>query len=258
MKKEKDIYVEIAIKLLHYSPFSIQHKRTENYFKKRKYSSFELVIRADMTLNQQDNDVFKSLLKLMQIAHKENSISKQTITIRDNPDNPANRFTVAGAKFYLSDIVNLSQSKWTFVVDSLERLQTLQIKYKNSRYTIRSTPLPKIVIDEKDKTVNVFFDYDLFQKSITKETALTQNLTHFVSLRSNVAKALYDFITANSSIRTFREDTLFKRLDLDAQAKFRAREWLKQAWQELKDNYIIKDYSICKKNGMRYYTYEPY
>jgi hypothetical protein len=254
MKKEKDIYVEIANKLLHYSPFSIQHKRTENYFRKRKYSSFELIVRADMTLNQQDNDVFKSIVKLLQIAHKENNISKQTITIGDNPDNPANRFTVAGAKFHLSDIVNLSQSKWTFVIESLERLQTMRIKYKNKRYTILSTPLPKIVIDEKDKTVTVFFDYDLFQKSITKETALTQNLTHFTALRSNVAKALYDFITANSSIKKFREDTLFARLDLDSMPARFARREIKKAFEELKKNYIIKGYTTEKG----YFSYEPY
>lgn len=254
MKKEKDIYVEIANKLLHYSPFSISRIREENYFYKRKYSSFELVIRADVTLNQQDNDVFKAIIRLMQIAYKNDAISKQTIKIGNDENNPSNSYTVAAAMFYLSDIVNLSRSKWTFVIDSLERLQSLRIKYKNKRYTIYSTPLPKIAIDEKDRTVNVFFDYDLFEKNITKETSLTQNLTHFTALKSNVAKALYDFITANSSLHKFKETTLFLRLDLENMPKRFARREVKKAFTEMKDNHIIKD-SKCQGG---YFEYEPY
>ncbi len=244
----KDIYVEIANKLIHYSPFSISRVRTKNYFLNRKYSSFELIIRADETMNQQDNDVFKALVKLMRIAHLDDKISKQTITAGDVS------YTVAGAKFCLADAVRLSNSDWNFVKESLERLQSMRISYKNKRYSVHTNPFPKIVIDDEKHTVLVFFDYDLFKKSITKKTSLTQNLTHFTSLKSNTAKALYDFLTANSSLRKFREDTLFLRLDLADMPKFRARQELKKAFTELKNNYIIKNY----RHQRGYFEYEPY
>lgn len=257
-KNKQKTEVDIAAKILHYSPFSITHKREENYFFKRQYNGFTLITRADETINQQDNDVFKSLIKLMQIANQNNAIRKQTIEAKDKAGKVIDSWTTAAAIFYLSDIVNLSKSKWTFVLESLERIQSVRITYKNKTYSVHSSLFPRIIINKEDGTVIAYFDYDVFKNCINKKHALTQDLDAFTSLRGNVAKALYDYMTANSNRLEFKEKTLITRLGLEHMPRFTTRKWLKEAWREIAEIHKIKNFKIYKRNREYYHAYEPH
>ena len=80
--------------------------------------------------------------------------------------------------------------------------------------------------------------------------ALTLNLKKFIELRP-ITKNLYGFITSNSSLE-FREDLLIERTASASERKDKAQSILKKALVELKNNYIIQDFKIEKKNKVRF------
>lgn len=248
-KKVTDVYFRISARFMHYSPFSISRVRERGYVMTHDYGDFELTLKAFETLNQQDNDVFKTIIKFFQIENQRSGVTVQTISTGETS------YQVAGLTLPISRIVSMTHSKWSFVCESLERLHSMRLIYrdKKNRTTVMLTPFPNITIDERRSSVSIFLDWDLFRRSVEKQTSVVQNLSRFISLDSNISKALYDFVTVNSSIGRYKEETLFSRLGLNhIESKF-ARRSLKKAFSDLKSMGVIVDFNYIKNSNGRYF-----
>lgn len=85
---------------------------------------------------------------------------------------------------------------------------------------------------------------------------MTQNLSLFVSLKSNIAKALFDFLTVNSSRKSFKESTLIERIGLDHIERRFARRLINKAFAELIQRGVVKSFKQVIEKDRRYYVIE--
>ena len=138
------------------------------------------------------------------------------------------------------------------IINAINRLQSLDVTYfETAKGKVISQigihPLLRYRFIMETGSLTLFLD-PIFYESC-KEKSLTIDLGKYSSL-SPTGKNLYGYISSNSS-NSFTENKLIERMVVSAKRKDKAQGMLKKALMELKENHIIKNFKIEKKDAVR-------
>lgn len=134
------------------------------------------------------------------------------------------------------------------IINSLKRIKqiTIHFEFKNKK---RSTGvIHDIIYDPKTGKINVLMSVKMFNNFANK--ALTLDIANYAKMTPGT-KNLYSFIISNSGDK-FKEDLMIERAVIQAGRKDTAQRILKENLNELKENHIIIDFEITKKDRKRY------
>jgi hypothetical protein len=140
----------------------------------------------------------------------------------------------------------------SFINQALNRIALIKIQYNFAKKSSTTHIIYTANFDEDTGEINVLMDLNMFKNFAEK--SLTINIEKYALLRP-VAKNLYGFIATNSS-NIFKENTLIERSVIQAKRKNKAQDILGKAITELKNNNIIKNFKIEKKDGQRFIKIE--
>lgn len=167
---------------------------------------------------------------------------------------------VVSCYVYLSDIKKLCNTHdYNSIFDSLQHIAKLTITQTDEKgKTIQITHmLHKVVrLEGNEGVIQMLLDYDFYAYCKNKATSLTIDVQKYIQLNP-ITKNLYSFIITNSN-NVFYEDTLIERALIQVSRRDKAQAMLKNALQELKDAYVIKDYELITKNKQRMYRIERF
>ena len=136
-----------------------------------------------------------------------------------------------------------------YIVSSLERITKLTIKYEfKKKKIVIFHIIDKVEFDPGTGILSIRMPKETYYAF--KNKALTINLKNFTDLKPGT-KNLYGFLITNPGGR-FKEDLLIERAVITTDRKDHAQRSLKKGLEELKNNNIIKDFKIQKKDRQRY------
>jgi hypothetical protein len=135
-----------------------------------------------------------------------------------------------------------------YIFTAIERVTQLTIKYSGGRKDILFHIINRVEFDKLTGILTIKMPletYDAF-----KNKKLTLNLDNYIELQP-IGKNVYGFLASNSACR-FRESLMFERAGITTKRENDKQKILKRALLDNKNNYIIQDFKIEKKNRQRY------
>ena len=246
--KNKD-KVSIYRRILKYPPFAVKKKSGAMEIIHHTKNG-KVVARAAEYVTTEDAE---KLFCIIYIAQKNNTV--KTVNVNDKDFGDIIRIDVEIKN--IKKITNNHDER--SVLNSIDRLQNLSITYfeleKNKIISqIGIHPLLKYKFEANTVLLTLYLDKNFYEACDSK--ALQINISKYAKL-GNTAKNLYGFIATNSG-DIFTEDLLAERAVIQNKnsRKCEIQRGIKRALTELKAEHIIKDYSLTKKDGIRFISIE--
>jgi hypothetical protein len=242
MKKDDKKFVNIYRRVLKYPPFAAG-KKSGAMLITHNTKEGKIIATAHEWITTEDGE---KLYNIMYIAQKNKQV--KIINIDDNKLKNIIRIDVN-----IKDIKKLTNNhNESKILDSIRRLKTLVITYQEISKN-------KIITE---KAINIIIQYDFDAKSgiltlyINREFYLAcenKNLTINLSIYNKLtatSKNLYSFIATNTGT-IFTENLLIERAVIFNKRQCDNQTAIKKALSELKNEHIIKNFIISKKDGKR-------
>lgn len=233
----KNKNVNIYRRLLKYPPFAVSRGRGGAMMIKHKLRNHnEIIATAPECVTTEDAEKLFTLCFLAQINKSYKLINTEKFG------------KMAEITVFIWDIRKLTNcNDDNYIYQALDKITGIKIQYNFSKHKSTTHIIHKVNFNQDTGEINVLMDLYMF-KNFT-EKSLTINIEKYTSL-SPSAKNLYGFIATNQSI-IFKENTLIERTVIRAERKDKAQSILKRALTELKNNHIILNFKIEKKDGQR-------
>ena len=241
MNDNKD-KVSIYRRILKYPPFAVG-KKTGAMQIIHHTKNGKVVARAAEYVTTEDAE---KLFCIIYIAQKNNTVKAVNVNDKDFGD-------IIRVDVEIKDIKKLTNNHdERSVLNSIYRLQNLSItcfelEKKKIAGQIGIHPILKYSFKADTGVLTLFLDKNFYNACDNK--ALQIDIVKYSKL-SATAKNLYTFIATNSG-DVFTEDLLIERVVIQTERKDNSQKLLKKALNELKKEYIIKDFNITKKNKER-------
>lgn len=249
MMKKDDKKVSIYRRILKYPPFAVS-KKSGAMLITHHTKNGKIVARAAEYITTEDGE---KLFCIMYIAQKNNTV--KTISVSDEDFGNIIRIDVLIKD--IKKIVNSHDER--SILNSISRLLSLDITYfETSKNKIISEtgihPLLKYSFQAQTGVLTLFFDKNFYNACNDKELQI--DISKYSKLNAT-GKNIYSFIASNSG-NLFNENLLLERAVINTQYKFKAQQMLKKSLNELKKEFIIKDFQIIKKDGERQVIIDKY
>jgi hypothetical protein len=134
-----------------------------------------------------------------------------------------------------------------YIYKALDRITGIKIKYDFGKKKSSTHIIHAVKFNQATGEINVLMPIQMFKNFQIK--ALSIDIEKYSNL-SATAKNLYGYLATNSS-EIFNESLLIERAVVQASRKSEEQRAIKRALNELKKEYIIKDFKIEKKDGKR-------
>jgi hypothetical protein len=246
---KKDDKVSIYRRILKYPPFAVR-KKSGAMLITHNTAHGKVVARAVEYVTTEDAE---KLYCIIYIAQKNNTVTAIPVSDKDFGD-------IIRVDVEIKDIKKIVNSHdETSILNSINRLQSLDITYfelekKKIVSQIGIHPLLKYLFQSGTGILTLFLDKNFY--NACNDKALQIDISKYSKL-SATGKNLYGFIASNSG-EIFTESLLIERAVIQAERKDKAQNSLKKALNELKKEYIINNFKIEKKDGIRQIVIEKY
>lgn len=234
--------VNIYRRLLKYPPFALSRGKVGAMIIKHKLKNGkEIIATAQEYVTVEDAEKLYTLCYIAQKNKNYNIINTEKFG------------KMAEITVFMWDIRKLTNCHDdNYINSALNRIAGIKIQYNFSKRNSTTHIIYASNFNEDTGEINVLMDINMFKNFAEK--SLTIDIEKYNSLPP-VGKNLYGFIATNTS-NIFKENTLIERTVIQAKRKNKAQDILRKAITELKNNNIIKNFKIEKKDGQRFIKIE--
>ena len=141
-----------------------------------------------------------------------------------------------------------------YIYKALDKITGIKISYNFEKKKSSTHIIHAVKFNQATGEINVLMPLQMFKNFQIK--SLSIDIEKYSKLTAT-AKNLYGYLASNSG-NLFNEDLLIERTTIQAGRKDKAQNSLKKALNELKKEFIIKDFKITKKDGERQIIIDKY
>ena len=233
--------VNIYRRLLKYPPFAVSRKGGAMIVKHKLRNGKEIIATSPEFVTVEDAEKLYTLCYIAQHNKSYNIINTEKFG------------KMAEITAYVWDIRRQTNCHDdVYIYQALDRITGIKIQYNFTKQESTTHIIHIVNFNHETGEINILMDLNMFKNFSGK--SLTIDIEKYNLLRP-VAKNLYGFIATNPS-NIFRENTLIERAVIQAKRKNKAQNILIKAITELKNNNIIKNFKIEKKDGQRFIKIE--
>lgn len=241
--------VKITKKIMHYIPCSTSQKRQKGWDTTKIYDWGKIRTFAIETINLDDLFVLIAIVKVFQDFE---------------------HFTEEGKIIDYKPTISLTVKFWFFINEYLDTHDTEFVKRSLQRLISW-----KVIFTQNngnENTQEYLIDYKIFEKegikyitfvlnkiffNACKNKGLLINFNALRKIKSNMARALFVYMEGRTKTKSFYQSTLETILELNKtnMPSYAKRAEIKKAFEILKDNLLIQNFTCIKKNGDYLFTY---
>ncbi len=234
--------VNIYLRLLKYPPFAVSRGKGGSMIIKHKLKNGkEIIATAPKIVTTEDAE------KLYSFCH----IAQKNKTYKIiNAEKFGKMAEITASIWDIRKLTNCNDDN--YIYKAMDKIAGVKIQYNFSKNKSTTHIIHIVNFDQDIGEINVLMDLNMFKNFAEKSLTIDIEKYNFLP---PVAKNLYGFVATNPSI-IFRENTLIERAVIQAKRKNKAQDILKKAFIKLKEEKIIQDFKITKKDGQRFIKIE--
>ena len=235
--------VDIYRRLLKYPPFAVSRKAGAMMIKHTLKTGDTIIATAAEYVTSEDAEKLYALCYIVE-KNKTYKIIK-TEKFDEIAELTANIWDIR-------KITNCNDDMYIF--KALDRITGIKISYNFGKKKSSTHVIHAVNFNQETGEINVLMPMRMFKNFQIK--SLSIDIDKYSRL-SATTKNLYGFIASNSG-NLFNENLLIERTVINTQYKCKAQQMIKKSLNELKKEFIIKDFKITKKDGQRQVIIDKY